>query len=106
MPVQTSDLLSQAEKIVNDRIRPYLHSHGGDIVIDEIRNGVLYFTLTGGCSGCSASWLTVEDLIRPAILEEIPELTDVSVSQQMDAETLQMIKDVLAGREIFSKTPD
>lgn len=104
MPLQETKILNEAERILDERVRPYLRSHGGNIFLKEIRDGVLYMTLTGSCSNCSASWLTVEDLVKPVLTEEIPELKDVSLDQTVDSETLQLIRDVLEGRQVFGET--
>ena len=39
----------KVEAILDEQVRPYLRSHGGDVRIRELRDGVLYVELLGQC---------------------------------------------------------
>jgi Fe-S cluster biogenesis protein NfuA len=60
-----------------DRVRPYLHSHGGDVVLVSVGDGVAHVAMTGSCDGCASSAATLESAVSDAILAVAPELTAV-----------------------------
>ena len=50
--------MKELEKTINENIRPRLQSHGGDVQIIDIVEGVVRIKLTGACSGCPSADLT------------------------------------------------
>jgi Fe-S cluster biogenesis protein NfuA len=60
-----------------DSVRPYLHSHGGDVTLVSIADGVVRVAFTGHCDGCTSSTETMADAIRTAVLAVAPELDRV-----------------------------
>jgi Fe-S cluster biogenesis protein NfuA len=68
------------EKRVTDAlaaVRPYAHSHGGDIEFVGIDDGVALVRLAGSCDGCSSSAATLELAVKEAVLAAAPELSSV-----------------------------
>jgi Fe-S cluster biogenesis protein NfuA len=65
-------------------VRPYLASHGGDVVLLGIENGVAQLLLKGSCNGCGASAATLELAIEKALDEEAPDLLGVEVEGAVD----------------------
>src|SRR5918992_4287866 len=51
-----------------DNVRPYIESHGGGLELLEVDDGVVHVKLSGSCSGCAASAMTlrrgVEETLR------------------------------------------
>jgi Fe-S cluster biogenesis protein NfuA len=60
-----------------DRVRPYLHSHGGDVTFLGIEGDVARVRFTGHCDGCTSSTETMTAVLRDAVLAVAPELTAV-----------------------------
>ena len=60
-----------------DRVRPYVHSHGGQVELLGVADGVARVRFSGSCDGCTASSATLESGIREALLAAAPELTGV-----------------------------
>ena len=58
-------------------VRPYLKSHEGDIDDRGVADGVVTLRLHGTCDGCPSSAATVKLAVERAILERVPEITDV-----------------------------
>ena len=48
-------------------VRPYLHSHGGDMEVVSIADGVVRLRLHGMCDGCSASSATLTGRVEAAL---------------------------------------
>jgi hypothetical protein len=38
-----------------ERVRPYMESHGGDVELIEVRDGIAHLRLQGSCRSCAAS---------------------------------------------------
>jgi Fe-S cluster biogenesis protein NfuA/nitrite reductase/ring-hydroxylating ferredoxin subunit len=62
-----------------DRVRPYMESHGGDVELIEIRDGVARLRLQGSCKSCAASASTLELAVRQALEEAAPDLAGMDV---------------------------
>jgi Fe-S cluster biogenesis protein NfuA len=60
-------------------IRPYLESHGGNVELDGIENGVAKLRFLGACRDCPASAETVRSIIRNAIEEACPDLAGFEI---------------------------
>jgi Fe-S cluster biogenesis protein NfuA len=60
-----------------DKVRPLLHSHGGDVELIEFREGVVNVRLTGSCNGCAGSTATLKSAVEQAIYEVAPEVATV-----------------------------
>lgn len=69
-----------------DRIRPYLHSHGGEVELREVTDGVVTVELTGACAGCSASAITLRDGVEEALRSGVPGFARLEVIEDLDAE--------------------
>ena len=60
-----------------DDVRPYLGSHGGDVELLGVENGVARVRLEGTCNGCPSSTVTLRNAIEEAIMGAAPELERV-----------------------------
>ncbi len=69
----SSELLDRIEKAL-DAVRPYLHSHGGDVSIVTIRHRTLHVKFQGACVGCPISLYTLTLGIEEQIKQAIPEI--------------------------------
>lgn len=72
------DVADKVNQLLEQSINPSLASHGGFaslVGVDE-ENRVL-LTMGGGCQGCAMSQATLVEGIQRAILEAIPEVTEV-----------------------------
>jgi Fe-S cluster biogenesis protein NfuA len=63
-----------------DKVRPYLHSHGGDVELIEVAGDTVRLRLIGSCNGCPSSLLTLKTAIETSIKELAPEIRTVSHS--------------------------
>lgn len=63
---------------VLDKIRPALQADGGDVMlIDVEEDGTVKVKLTGACSGCPMSTVTLKQGIERQLKREIPEIKEV-----------------------------
>ena len=57
-----------------EEMRPYLDSHGGDVRLLGIEDGVVRLQLQGSCSGCPSSAVTLRHGIEEAIYAAAPDV--------------------------------
>jgi Fe-S cluster biogenesis protein NfuA/nitrite reductase/ring-hydroxylating ferredoxin subunit len=62
-----------------DGVRPYMESHGGNVELLGISDGVARLRLEGSCNGCAASRSTLELAIERALEEAAPDLLGIDV---------------------------
>jgi len=62
-----------------DRVRPYLGSHGGDVKLLGVNEGVVHLRLEGSCHSCPSSTVTMKLAIERAIEEAAPEVVRIEV---------------------------
>ena len=55
-------------------VRPYLESHGGNVELVGIEDGVVRLRLQGSCSGCPSSAMTLKLAIEDAIHKAAPDV--------------------------------
>jgi Fe-S cluster biogenesis protein NfuA/nitrite reductase/ring-hydroxylating ferredoxin subunit len=75
-PVSLQDRVLEAL----DTVRPYMESHGGNVELLGIEDGVARLALRGSCNGCAASRATLELAIKQALQEHAPDLAGLEVS--------------------------
>ncbi|MCD8370506.1 MAG: NifU family protein [Clostridiales bacterium] len=91
-------MLEKIEKVIEEKVRPSLLSHEGDVQIVDFTDGILRIRLTGQCSGCPSAKLTTEELIGKTVMSEIPEVTDVVLVNEVNPELLDFAKKLLNHR--------
>ncbi len=73
--------VSLQERVIEalDTVRPYMESHGGNVELVSLEDGVARLVLQGSCNGCAASRATLELAIKQALDEHCPDLTGLEV---------------------------
>jgi Fe-S cluster biogenesis protein NfuA len=70
-------MFTQIEKLFDDKIRPALAQHGGNVEVVDIDNDILFVKLVGGCQGCSSSKATVTGGIESVMKKNFPEIKQI-----------------------------
>jgi Fe-S cluster biogenesis protein NfuA/nitrite reductase/ring-hydroxylating ferredoxin subunit len=78
-------------------VRPQLQSHGGDVQLDRIADGVAYVRLEGACNGCSMSSVTLRNLVEEALVAGVPSVTAVEVLPNEPSPTLISVDSLFMG---------
>ena len=75
-----------------DGVRPYLGSHGGDVELLGVEDGVARVRLGGTCDGCPSSAVTLQNAIEAAILKAAPDVERIEAEgvAEPTAELLQI----------------
>jgi len=67
----------KVEEVLN-QIRPSLRADGGDVELVDVKDGIVSVKLTGACSGCPMSTITLKNGIERLLKEEIPDIKEVA----------------------------
>src|ERR1700686_2638892 len=60
-----------------ESVLPYLESHGGNVELLGVEEGVAHLRLEGSCSGCPSSAMTLKLAIEDAIYKVAPDVQEV-----------------------------
>lgn len=71
------------EKVL-DTLRPYLMNDGGDIEFVKYEDGICYLKFLGHCQSCPMMLITLNDGIKEALINEIPEIIDVKLVNDLE----------------------
>lgn len=72
-----ADIVAQIRELIETRVRPAVANDGGDIVYRGFREGVVYLTMQGACSGCPSSSATLKNGIEALLKHYVPEVSEV-----------------------------
>ena len=60
-----------------EKVRPYLQSHGGDVELASVRDGIVRLVLRGSCGSCPSSSLTLKSAVEDALFEAAPDIVEI-----------------------------
>ncbi|MEO6964429.1 MAG: NifU family protein [Acidobacteriaceae bacterium] len=60
-----------------EKVRPYLKSHGGDVELASVRDGIVHLVLRGTCGSCPSSSLTLKNAVEDALFEVAPDIVEI-----------------------------
>jgi Fe-S cluster biogenesis protein NfuA len=80
------DLESRVRQAL-DRVRPLLHSHGGNVELLGIVDGTVRLRLHGSCHGCPSSAMTLKGAIEEEILRAAPDVISLEVDGVAEPQT-------------------
>lgn len=73
----TGDVAERIVQLLDEQVNPALAAHGGFARLEGVEDEKAFVTMGGGCQGCAVSAMTLRDGIQSAILENVPEITEV-----------------------------
>ncbi len=76
-PKWDDPVAGKVQTVLNERVIPALAQHGGWIELVEVKGGIAYVQLGGGCQGCSDASVTLNEGVKTAICQAVPEISDV-----------------------------
>jgi len=72
-----SEIIEQIKELIETRVRPAVAQDGGDIVYKGYRDGRLFLSMHGACSGCPSSEITLKRGIESLIRHYVPEVESI-----------------------------
>lgn len=76
-PLWNDPLAAAVQRLIDDEINPALASHGGFVHLLDLREGLAYVELGGGCQGCGMAHVTLKRGIEARIRDAFPDVTGV-----------------------------
>lgn len=74
---EDADIIDQIKELIDTRVRPAVAQDGGDIIYKGYREGRLFLSMHGACSGCPSSTITLKRGIESLIRHYVPEVESV-----------------------------
>ena len=73
----SGSLEDQIQLTLDEQVNPMLAAHGGNVILEGIKDSAAYLRFGGGCQGCSMIDTTVKQGVEVMLKETIPELVGV-----------------------------
>lgn len=77
-----------------EQVRPYINSHGGEIELLSVEEGVVRVRMSGACQGCAASAMTLQRGIEEALRAGYPGFREVVAEEPEPGPTLLQLEDL------------
>ncbi len=85
------------EQVLEQKIRPVLSAHGGNVRLADCQDGLVTVLLSGACSGCPAADLSTRAYIEEVLCAELPEISRVETACSTQPELLAFARQILLG---------
>ncbi|TLG74009.1 NifU family protein [Methylocystis sp. B8] len=72
-----AETVATIKELLETRVRPAVAGDGGDIVFRGFKDGVVYLTMKGACSGCPSSTATLRHGIENLLKHFLPQVKAV-----------------------------
>lgn len=72
-----AETVEAINELLETRVRPAVAGDGGDIAYRGFRDGIVYLSLQGACSGCPSSTATLKQGIESLLKHYVPEVVEV-----------------------------
>jgi Fe/S biogenesis protein NfuA len=70
-------VVARVVEVLDTQINPQIAAHGGFAELVAIEAPIAYLRMGGGCQGCGMAAVTLSQGIEVALLESVPEITEV-----------------------------
>ena len=77
---EDSETVATIKELLETRIRPAVANDGGDITFKGFRDGIVYLTMKGACSGCPSSTATLRHGIQNLFKHFLPDVKEVQAA--------------------------
>ena len=72
-----ADTVATIKDLIETRVRPAVANDGGDITFRGFKDGIVYLSMQGACSGCPSSTATLRHGIENLLRHFVPDVTEV-----------------------------
>lgn len=77
-----------------EQVRPYINSHGGEVELLSVEDGVVRVRMSGACQGCAASAMTLRRGIEEALRAGYPGFREVVAEEPEPGPRLLQLEDL------------
>ncbi len=92
-------LMEEIENVLDEKVRPDLALHGGNIKVVSLEHDALSLRMLGQCSGCPSANITMENIVNEALKESFPQLKEVSLVTGVSDQLMQEAREMLRRRK-------
>lgn len=71
------EIILEIESLLTTHVGPYVSQHGGEVKFKDYNNGTVILEMSGACSGCASSTMTLKYGIENLLKTVIPEVENV-----------------------------
>ena len=71
------DIVNDIETVLKDKVLPSVAAHNGEIKFISFHKGMVRLLLSGSCSGCAMSKITLQRGVETTLKHYIPEVQGV-----------------------------
>ena len=75
-----AEIVTTIKDLLETRVRPAVANDGGDITFKGFKEGIVYLSMKGACSGCPSSTATLRHGIQNLLKHYVPEVVEVRPS--------------------------
>src|ERR1700724_2088772 len=72
-----AETVATIKERIETRVRPAVANDGGDITFRGFKDGIVYLSMQGACSGCPSSTATLRHGIENLLRHFVPDVTEV-----------------------------
>ena len=76
-PVWSDPTARAVQQVLDAEINPAVASHGGYVTLIDVKDGIAYIALGGGCQGCGMVDVTLKQGIEVRVREAVPEIREI-----------------------------
>ncbi len=95
MEPKTEAIKNKIEDLLENEVRPMLHSHGGDVRLCGYEDGEVWLELSGACSGCPSADFSTKIFIEEVLRAAVPEVERLQLTQEVDPEMLDFFQKIV-----------
>ena len=71
------DIVKEIETVLKDKVLPAVAAHNGEIKFISFHRGIVRLLLSGSCSGCAMSKITLQRGVETTLKHYIPEVQSI-----------------------------
>jgi len=71
------EIVKEIEKVLSDKVAPSVASHNGRIKFISFHKGIVRLLLSGSCSGCAMSKITLHRGVEDILKHYVPEVEGI-----------------------------
>jgi len=100
-PLWADPVALDVQRVLDEDINPAVASHGGFVTLLDVKDGVAYVQLGGGCQGCGMADVTLKQGIETRIRERVPTIAGVVDSTDHAGGTNPYFRPAKGGRSPY-----
>ncbi|MXV45290.1 NifU family protein [Saccharibacter sp. 17.LH.SD] len=79
---EDKEVVERIRELLDTRVRPAVAGDGGDIAFRGYKDGIVFLTMQGACSGCPSSRATLRHGVENMLRHYVPEVVGVEAVEE------------------------